>query len=240
MITKKKLNSKTSSSLQWKITNTKKILPWEVRNSNGSYINTFSKILPIDVIEKKILRDNEEQKFYQELKKCIKNKIDLVITIGGVSAGKYDFVPNIINKYRSKFYFKNSKIRPGKPILFSRLNVNTAFFGLPGNPVSTAACFRFFVLPYIFKSFKYFGAKPIKAKLVNRFNKNKNFTRFIKGILKVSNKGLSEFVILKGQESFKIKPLAHSNAWGQLKDGKSTFKKGDIIDCHTTLGINSL
>ncbi len=222
------------------ITNKKKILPWEVRNSNGSYINTFSKILPIDVIEKKILRDNEEQKFYQELKKCIKNKIDLVITIGGVSAGKYDFVPNIINKYRSKFYFKNSKIRPGKPILFSRLNVNTAFFGLPGNPVSTAACFRFFVLPYIFKSFKYFGAKPIKAKLVNRFNKNKNFTRFIKGILKVSNKGLSEFVILKGQESFKIKPLAHSNAWGQLKDGKSTFKKGDIIDCHTTLGINSL
>ena len=222
------------------ITNNKKISPWQVRNSNGKYIETFSKILPIDIIEKNILRDNDEQKFNKEIKKSIKNKIDLIMTIGGVSAGKYDFVPNIINKYKSRFHFKNSKIRPGKPILFSKLNINTAFFGLPGNPVSTAACFRFFVLPYIFKSLKYLGAESVKAKLMNGFNKNKNFTRFIKGELKVSKKGSLEFRILKGQESYKIKPLAASNVWGELKDGKSTFKKGDIIDCHTTFGVNFL
>ena len=222
------------------ITNNKKISPWQVRNSNGKYIETFSKILPIDIIEKNILRDNDEQKFNKELKKSIKNKIDLIMTIGGVSAGKYDFIPNIINKYKSRFHFKNSKIRPGKPILFSKLNINTAFFGLPGNPVSTAACFRFFVLPYIFKSLKYLGAESVRAKLINGFNKNKNFTRFIKGELQVSKKGSLEFRILKGQESYKIKPLAASNVWGELKDGKSTFKKGDIIDCHTTFGINFL
>ena len=222
------------------ITNNKKISPWQVRNSNGKYIETFSKILPLDIIEKNILRDNDEQKFNKEIKKSIKNKIDLIMTIGGVSAGKYDFVPNIINKYKSRFHFKNSKIRPGKPILFSKLNINTAFFGLPGNPVSTAACFRFFVLPYIFKSLKYLGAESVRAKLINGFNKNKNFTRFIKGELQVSKKGSLEFRILKGQESYKIKPLAASNAWGELKDGKSTFKKGDIIDCHTTFGVNFL
>ena len=222
------------------ISNKKKISTWEVRNSNGSYIETFSKILPIDLKEKKILRDNDVQKFDKEIKKSIKNKIDLVITIGGVSAGKYDFVPSIINKYKSRFHFKNSKIRPGKPILFSKLNSNTAFFGLPGNPVSTAACFRFFVLPYIFKSLKFLGAKPVRAKLMNGFKKNKNFTRFIKGDLQISKKGSLEFRILKGQESYKIKPLAESNVWGQLQDGKSTFKKGDIIDCHTTFGVNFL
>ena len=220
------------------ITNKKNISPWEVRNSNGSYITALSKILPFDIIEKKILRDKDEKKFHQEIKKCIKDEIDIIITIGGVSAGKYDFVPNIINKYKRKLYFKNSKIRPGKPILFSKLNYNTAFFGLPGNPVSTVSCFRFFVLPYIFKSIKYIEAKPIKAKLINRFTKNKNFTRFIKGILKISKKGALEFQILQGQESYKIKPLANSNAWGLFKDGKSTFKKGDIVDCHTTFGIN--
>ena len=222
------------------ISNKKKISTWEVRNSNGSYIETFSKILPIDLKEKKILRDNDVQKFDKEIKKSIKNKIDLVITIGGVSAGKYDFVPSIINKYKNRFHFKNSKIRPGKPILFSKLNSNTAFFGLPGNPVSTAACFRFFVLPYIFKSLKFLGAKPVRAKLMNGFKKNKNFTRFIKGDLQISKKGSLEFRILKGQESYKIKPLAESNVWGQLQDGKSTFKKGDIIDCHTTFGVNFL
>ena len=85
---------------------------------------------------------------------------------------------------------------------------------------------------------KYIEEKPIKAKLINRFTKNKNFTRFIKGILKISKKGALEFQILQGQESYKIKPLANSNAWGLFKDGKSTFKKGDIVDCHTTFGIN--
>ena len=222
------------------ITNKKKASSFEIRNSNGSYINSFSKVLPIDITEKKILRDNDAHKFNLELKKCIKNKIDLVITIGGVSAGKYDFVPKIVSKFKGKFHFKNSKIRPGKPILFSKLKTNTVFFGLPGNPVSTAACFRFFVLPYIFKSLEYTGTKPIKAKLVNKFYKNKHFTRFIKGIHKISKKGSSEFKILKGQESYKIKPLATSNAWGQLKNGKSTFNKGDIIDCHTTFGVNFL
>ena len=222
------------------ISNKKKISSFEIRNSNGSYINTFSKILPINVVEKKILRDNDDHKFSVELKKCIKNKIDVVITIGGVSAGKYDFVPKTVNKYKGKFYFKNSKIRPGKPILFSKLKTNTVFFGLPGNPVSTAACFRFFVLPYIFKSLEYLGEKPIKAKLINKFSKNKNFTRFIKGIHRITKKGSSEFKILQGQESYKINPLASSNAWGQLKNGKSTFNKGDIIDCHTIFGVNLL
>ena len=50
------------------ITNNKKISPWQVRNSNGKYIETFSKILPIDIIEKNILRDNDEQNFNKELK----------------------------------------------------------------------------------------------------------------------------------------------------------------------------
>ena len=48
----------------------------------------------------------------------------------------------------------------------------------------------------------------------------------------------SEFKVLKGQESYKIKPLANSNVWGQFNNGQSIFKKGDLIDCHTTFGIN--
>ena len=217
----------------------KEIIPqWKVRNSNGSYIKAFSNILPFDIKEKKILKDTDEIKFHKELIKNINKEINIIITIGGVSAGKYDFVPTIINKFKTKYYFKNSKIRPGKPILFSKINNNTAFFGLPGNPVSTAACFRFFVIPFSFKSVGYSGEAPFKARLKNKFTKSKNFTRFIKGILKISNSGFSEFQILKGQESYKIKPLTNSNVWGQFNSGRSSFKKGDLIDCHTTFGIN--
>ena len=220
------------------ITNNEIIPYWKVRNSNGSYIKAFSKILPLDIKEKAILRDNDDKKFLKELNKNIKHKVDIVITIGAVSAGKYDYVPQIINKFKGRSYFRGAKIRPGKPILFSKIKSGTAFFGLPGNPVSTAACFRFFVLPFIFNSLEYFGDVPIKAKLKNKFEKKKNFTRFIKGKLVISKKGQSEFKVLSGQESYKIKTLGKSNVWGQFNNGYTTFKKGDLINCRTTFGVN--
>ena len=222
------------------ITNKEKIPNWKVRNSNGNYLKSFSKILPLKITEKSILRDNDEKKFLKEIRKNIKNKTDIIITIGAVSTGKYDYIPKIITKLKSKGFFKGVKIRPGKPILFSKLNSNTAFFGLPGNPVSTAACFRFFVLPFIFRSIGYLGNYPIKAKLRNKFLKKKEFTRFIKGKITVSNKGNLEFEVFKGQESFRLKPLSKSNAWGQFNSGQARFKKGDLIDCYTTFGINFL
>ena len=86
----------------------------------------------------------------------------------------------------------------------------------------------------------YLGNTPIKAKLKNSFEKKKDYTRFIKGRLTITKIGNLEFEIFKGQESFRIKPLALSNAWGQFHNGKGVFKKGELIDCHTTFGVNFL
>ena len=56
------------------ITNQENIPNWKVRNSNGSYIKSFSKILPLEIIEKSILRDNDEKKFLKEVIKILKIK----------------------------------------------------------------------------------------------------------------------------------------------------------------------
>ena len=48
-------------------------------------------------------RDNDE-KFLKEINKNIKNKIDIIITIGAVSAGKHDYVPRIIKKFKGKVF----------------------------------------------------------------------------------------------------------------------------------------
>ena len=80
--------------------------------------------------------------------------------------------------------------------------------------------------------------KPINAKIKNQLVKKKNFTRFIKGKLSFSIKGVAEFEIHKGQESFRIKPFTKSNAWGLLPRGKDQFKKGDFIECYAPTGIN--
>ena len=90
----------------------------------------------------------------------------------------------------------------------------------------------------IFKSLNIPPEKPILAKLKGNFSKKRKFTRFIKGRLSFSKKGNVEFKILKGQESYKIKPFAKSNSWGVFKDGKAKFKIGEYIACYSSSGIN--
>jgi len=220
------------------ISNSKKIPNWKIRNSNTNYLDSFTKNLPITFIVKKILRDKDNQIFKKEISKNMKSKSDLIITSGAVSAGKFDFVPMIIKKFKLKYSFKGAYIRPGKPLMFAKFIKNKAFFGLPGNPISSAACFRFFVLPFLFFSTEVNENKPINAKLKTQFKKKKNFTRFIKGQISFTSKGIAEFKVQKGQESFRIKPFTKSNAWGLFPSGKANFKKNDYIKCYTLTGIN--
>jgi len=220
------------------ISNKNKIPDWKIRNSNSHYLKSFLKNLPIIFKEKTILRDTDLIKFKNEIKNNLNYKTDIVITSGAVSAGKFDFVPKVIKKFKLKDTFKGAAIRPGKPIMFAKFKKNMCFFGLPGNPLSSAACFRFFVLPFLYLSVGMNSNISIVAKIKNNFIKKKNLTRFIKGKLSFSNKGLVEFIIFDGQESFRINPFTKSNAWGLFPSGKSNFKKGDYIKCYTLTGIN--
>ena len=167
------------------------------------------------------------------------SKTDIIITSGAVSAGKYDFIPNVIKTFKLSNYFKSVAIRPGKPVLFAKIkNKQKVIFGLPGNPMSSAACFRFFVYPYIANVMGISEEKPISAILKNDFIKKKNFTRFAKSKLNTTKNGKIEVEILKGQESFRIKSFVKSNIWAVLPAGKSKFKKGQIVDCFFPNHIN--
>ena len=146
-------------------------------------------------------------------------------------------VPGVIKEFKLSNYFKGVAIRPGKPIMFAQFkNKDKSFFGLPGNPISSAACFKFFVYPYLRSILNMKNEKPFKARLKNNYKKKKNFTRFLKGKVTISNKGILEIEVLKGQESFRIKSFTKANSWCLFKSGKSTFKKGDLIECFNLLG----
>ena len=147
----------------------------------------------------------------------------------------------VVKKFNLSSYFKGVSIRPGKPILFAKLkNVEKAIFGLPGNPISSSACFRFFVFPYLLNILGTNIEKPFKAKLINKFIKNKYITRFAKSRLSSTSDGNLIIEVLSGQESYKIKSFVQSNVWGVFEYGKSGFKKGDLIDCYSPIGPNMI
>ena len=68
---------------------------------------------------------------------------DLLLLSGGVSAGKYDVVEEVLSGLGATFFFDRVLIQPGQPLVFGRA-CEKFFFGLPGNPASTMVTFEVF------------------------------------------------------------------------------------------------
>jgi len=209
----------------------KNISNWQVRNSNNHYFTSFGKSLHYQIIDGGVIKDNEQSKLKEKLKKSLKSDIDIFVTSGAISVGKFDFIPKLINELSFKTYFKGVSIKPGRPIMLSKFKrKEKLFFGLPGNPISCAAGFRFFVYPLIRNSLGMLKEKNFKAKLINKYSKRKNFTHFARCLININNKGLGELQVLQGQQSHRIKSFAKANCWGIFPGGKEQFKSGDIIE----------
>lgn len=79
---------------------------------------------------------------------------EIILISGGVSAGKYDLVEPALERLGARFHFTGVKIQPGKPLVFGEIprSGNSSaklFFGLPGNPISSAATFLLFASPIL-------------------------------------------------------------------------------------------
>ncbi len=90
---------------------------------------------------------------------------DVVISTGGVSMGKYDFVKEIYSELNIDVQFEWVKVKPGRPCTFGKKD-NKLIFGLPGNPVSTLTSFIQFVRPALLRLM---GATRTKKPIVNAF-----------------------------------------------------------------------
>src|SRR6202042_3007932 len=72
---------------------------------------------------------------------------DVIILSGGVSMGRFDLVPTLLNELGVRTVFHKVAQRPGKPMWFGVAQSGPAVFALPGNPVSTQVCISRYVIP---------------------------------------------------------------------------------------------
>ena len=209
----------------------KNVPSWKVRNSNNHYFTSFGKSLYFQIIDGGIIKDDEPDKLKEELKKTLSSDIDIFVTSGAISAGKFDFIPKLIKEFGFETHFKGVAIKPGRPIMLSKFQQKEKlFFGLPGNPISCAAGFRFFIYPLIRNSLGMPKEKKFKAKLINEYSKSENFTHFGRCLMSISDQGIIELEVLQGQQSNRIKSFVQANCWGIFPGGKKQFKSGNFIE----------
>lgn len=72
---------------------------------------------------------------------------DVLVLSGGVSAGRFDHVPAVLERLGVQKVFHQVAQRPGRPLWFGTAAAGQAVFGLPGNPVSVLVCLVRYVLP---------------------------------------------------------------------------------------------
>jgi molybdopterin molybdotransferase len=74
---------------------------------------------------------------------------DVVLSSGGVSVGAYDLVKDVLGEVGTIDFWQVA-MQPGRPLAVGSIG-DTAFFGLPGNPVASLLSFMLFVRPVIYK-----------------------------------------------------------------------------------------
>ena len=89
---------------------------------------------------------------------------DVLVLSGGVSMGRYDFVPQVLGELGVKVVFHKIAQRPGKPMWFGVGPRGQAVYALPGNPVSTLVCLTRYVLAGLDAAL---GVAPLPAESIS-------------------------------------------------------------------------
>ena len=204
------------------------LAPGQIANTNGPYLERLFAEAGAEVVERVTLPD-EPAAFAAWLARWLDAGIELVVTTGAVSMGRYDFVPDVLREAGADLRFHKLKMRPGKPLLFATAGRGTLVFGLPGNPVSSTVGARFFVDAAL-RALAGRAAEPaLLLPLAGAACKKPGFSMLQKAALALDPDGRLQVRLLKGQESFKTAPLLAARAWAVLPEDAAELPAGTPV-----------
>ena len=210
------------------------LLPGQIRNSNGPFLADRLLECGAELRIRQSLPD-EAGAFTAAVRRCLAAGVELIVSTGAVSMGRYDFIPDALRELGAEILFHKVAMRPGKPLLFARLPGGALYFGLPGNPVSSAVGMRFFVEPALRACLGLPQESPLRVPLAEAVEKKPGFRMLQKAVLQCDDQGRLSATVMKGQESFRIRPLLQSNAWAVLPEQGANMSAGTLVDLY---GLN--
>lgn len=155
---------------------------------------------------------------------------DLLISFGGVSVGEEDHIKAIVSELGNIDHWK-VKLKPGKPLMYGRINYNgrsTPILGLPGNPVSAFVTFLLFGKPLLcaLSGSTYTQPKPLSLPIGFSIDKPRSRPEYARVML-----DNSQLVRCKNQSSGVLSSLNEAYALALIPDNK-TLSVGDKVDSY--------
>jgi molybdopterin molybdotransferase len=153
---------------------------------------------------------------------------DVLILSGGVSMGKLDLVPKVLERLGVNLVFHHVAQRPGKPMWFGVSQTGPAVFALPGNPVSTLVCLGRYVLPALRAAMGQAASDPPRIALTASVDVKAPLAFFMPVKLKSDDWGRTSAEPCPTNGSGDFTALAGTDGFVELPPGPATFPKGFV------------
>jgi molybdopterin molybdotransferase len=121
--------------------------PYQIRNSNGPMVCALLRRIGAEPVACLHVTDDPDLTATAVAEAL--GRSDLLVTVGGVSVGKRDYLPEAFAAQGVSFLLHGAAIQPGRPLLAGRARTGAIVVGLPGNPVSALACTCLFCWPVV-------------------------------------------------------------------------------------------
>ncbi len=199
---------------------------FQIRKSN---VYVLDAILKKENITSELIHINDNKKIIiKKITKALKEH-DFLILSGGVSKGKYDFIPEVMEELGVRRLFHKVKQRPGKPFWLGKTKNNKIIFALPGNPVSTFMCAHKYILPWLKESLEQKEIQYPYAILKEDFYFDKDLQYFLQVKIEYDSSGKIWALPIQGKGSGDLANLTDADAFLELPREKNHFKKGEAF-----------
>lgn len=208
-----------------------KIEPYQIYMSNSYSIESELKNYGLKDIERLHIPDDQEQT-QKQIEKALKD-FDILIMTGGVSKGKFDYIPGILDNLGVIKHFHKVKQKPGKPMWYGSIN-DKQVFALPGNPVSCLVCLRRYVIPALNTS-QQLEALPVYGELTESIKFKPDLALFASVKAQSSPCGKLTFIPISTNSSGDFYAAGQSTGFIELPSDQEIFNPGEIFPYYSWL-----
>lgn len=199
--------------------------PFQLRRSNSITIKTV--LAKYSINAETIHLNDDFEIIRNELKRCL-SEYDVLLISGGVSMGKFDYIPKVLEELRVDKLFHKIKQRPGKPFWFGKSLDQKLIFAFPGNPVSVFMCLHRYFIPWLEQSLGIEETSPQYAILQNDIHFPYLLQYFAQVKLNISKTGQLTATSIDTNGSGDFSHLSETNAFIELPLEQDIFKKGEV------------
>lgn len=199
---------------------------YQIRTSN-SY--TIKAVLQQHALQPDIIHiPDDPDVTRQQIQHCLQN-YDVLLLSGGISMGKFDYIPQALEDSAVEKVFHKVAQRPGKPFWFGRHGNGAVVFAFPGNPVATFMCLHKYFLNWLRAVLGLQEQPALYAVLDKDFQFLPPLQYFLQVKLQSNQLGQLTALPIEGNGSGDFANLADTDAFLELPLERSDFKKGEVF-----------